>query len=338
LKRLAVALALTLASCGGGGSTPNPAIAPAAPGTSGGKASVRVIVNVPRGAAPSSSSRTPQYVSQGTASISATVSGVTTSAPCVTPATTCSVDIAAPLGSDTFSISLFDASLVLLSTGSTTATIVPNVVNTIPVTFDGVVNTLSVSLSPGSITVGAAASTTLSIVAKDADGFTIIQPGNYTQSIVVTSSPTLPAGLSFGGPTAITAIPASTTMIPINYTGVLVSGPISFTATSGSVTGSATLTIPPHGGVSVSPTVVQFTTVPGSSSVMVDETNYAGSFTFADSPPGSCTGVVSLGGFAGGVLPLTAQGVGTCTINASDSIGDSTPFTVNVATTSLVGS
>jgi hypothetical protein len=339
LKRFAIVLALTLASCGGGGSSaPNAAIAPAGRATSGSTADVRVIVNVPRGTVPSSSSRAPQYVSQGTASISATVGGITTSAPCVTPATTCSVDIAAPLGSDTFSISLFDSSLVLLSTGSTTVTIVPNIVNTIPVTFNGVVSTLTVTLSPGSITVGAPTSTQLSIVAKDPDGFTIIQPGNYTQPIVVTSSPTLPAGLSFGSATTITAIPASTTMIPINYTGVLVSGPISFTATAGTVTGSATLTIPPHGGVSVAPTTVQFTTVPGSSSVTVDETNYAGTFTFADSPPGSCTGIVSLGTFAAPNLPLTAQGVGTCTITASDTIGDSTPFTVNVATTSLVGS
>jgi hypothetical protein len=338
LKRLVLGLALTLASCGGGGSAPGASMAPAGPVAKGSTADVRVIVNVPRGAAPSASSRTPLYVSQGTASISATVGGITTSAPCVTPATTCSVDIAAPLGSDTFSISLFDASLALLSTGSTTVTIVPNIVNTIPVTFDGVVSTLNVTLVPGSITVGAAASTTLSIVAKDADGFTIIQPGNYTQPIVVTSSPTLPAGLSFGGPTTIAAIPASTTMIPINYTGVLVSGPIVFTATAGTVTGSATLTIPAHGSVSVSSSLVQFTTVPGSSSVTVDETNYAGSFTFADSPPGSCTGIVSLGTFSAGVLPLTAQGVGTCTIAASDSIGDSTPFTVNVATTTLVGS
>jgi len=338
LKRLALVLTLTLASCGGGGSAPNAAVGPAGPGLSGSTADVRVIVNVPRGAAPSGSSRKPQYVSQGTASISATVGGITTSAPCVAPATTCSVDIAAPLGSDTFSISLFDSSLVLLSTGATTATIVPNIVNTIPVTFDGVVSTLNVTLSPGSITVGAAASTTVSIVAKDPDGFTIIQPGNYTQPIVVTSSPTLPAGLSFGGPTTITAIPSSTTMLPINYTGVLVTGPISIIATAGTVTGSATLTIPPHGGVSVAPTLVQFTTVPGSSSVTVDETNYDGTFSFADSPPGSCTGIVSLGAFSAGSLPLTAQGVGTCTINASDTIGDSTPFTVNVATTTLVGS
>ena len=273
-----------------------------------------------------------------TASISATVGGITASAPCVTPATTCSVDIAAPLGSDTFSISLFDPSLVLLSTGSTTVTIVANIVNTIPVTFDGVVASLNVSLSPTSITVGAAASTTLSIVAQDADGYTIIQPGNYTQPIAVTSAPILPAGLSFGSATTITAIPASTTMIPINYTGVLVTGPIVFTATSGTVTGSATLAIPPHGIVSVAPALVQFTTVPGSSSVTVGETNYAGTFAFADSPPGSCAGIVSIGVFSAGALPLTAQGVGTCTINASDTIGDTTPFTVNVATTTLVGS
>jgi hypothetical protein len=127
-------------------------------------------------------------------------------------------------------------------------------------------------------------------------------------------------------------------MIPIAYTGALVSGPIVFTATAGSVTGSATLTIPVPGALTLSMGLVQFTTVPGSSSVTVSESNYAGTFTFADSPPGSCAAIVSWGALSAGMLPLTALGVGTCTVIASDTIGGTASLTVNVATTTLVGS
>ncbi len=306
---------------------------PAAPA---GTADVNIVVMIPRTAA--STSRTPQSVSPATASISVTVGGQTTSGPCPATSTTCSFGVVAPLGTDTFTISAYAASSALLGTGTTTATILANGVNTISVTFDGVVSSLSVNLSPNTLTVGLPATTTLSIVAKDAAGYVILQPGNYVQPIQITTSPPLPAPLTFGGPTTIAAIPATTTMIPVDYTGALAGGPITFTATSGTVSGSASLIIPPPGPLTVAPGTVQFTTVPGAASISVSQNNYNGGFLFTQSPPGSCSGVVSLGTFSGGLLPLTSLGVGTCTVIVSNSLGASTPVTINVETTTLVGS
>jgi hypothetical protein len=242
------------------------------------------------------------------------------------------------LGSDTFTISAYDASAVLLGTGTTIATILPNGVNTIAVTFDGIVAAFNLILSPNTMLVGLAATSTLSVVPEDADGYTILQPGNYTQPIQITTTPPLPAPFSFGGPTTITAIPSSPISIPVNYTGANVSGPITFTATSGTVTGSATLTIPVPGALTVSPNPLQFTTVPGAASVSVSESNYGGSFVVAQSPPGSCAGIVSLGTLSGGSLPVTSLGVGTCNIRVTDTIGGSVLETINVETTTLVGS
>ena len=90
----------------------------------------------------------------------------------------------------------------------------------------------------------------------------------------------------------------------------------------------ASIVVPAHAD-----TIVQV-----SSSVTVSESNYAGTFTFADSPPGSCAAIVSWGALSAGMLPLTALGVGTCTVIASDTIGGTASLTVNVATTTLVGS
>ena len=313
------------------GTAPQPAQSAAA-----GTAEVHLVIMIPRTA--SSTTRAPQYVSPGTASISVSVDGNTTSGPCATASATCSFNFVAPLGSDTFTISAYDASAVLLGTGTTIATILPNGVNTIAVTFDGIAASLSVILSPNTLQLGLASTTTLSVLAADADGYIILQPGNYMQPIQITTSPPLPAPLSFGGPTSITAIPPSPISIPVNYSGALVSGPITFTATSGTVSGSAALTIPASGALTVSPNPLQFTTVPGAASLSVSESNYGGSFAFAQSPPGGCAGIVSLGTFAAGALPLTSLGVGTCNIRVSDTIGGSVLETINVETTTLVGS
>ncbi len=337
MKRPALALVLALAACGGGGSAGvQPAPGAPATGPLAGTADVRVVVAVPRNS--SAQTRAAQYVSPGTASISVTVAGVTATAACASPATTCTVDVAAPVGTDTFAISLADGSGTVLSTGSTTATIAPDVLNSVSVTFDGVIGSLGVSFSSPTLFAGAVATDTVTIHALDPDGYTIVQPGNYTQPIVVTASPSLPAPLSFGGPTTIAAIPATTTSLPVNYTGALATGVYTVTATAGTVTGSATLTIPAPGGVSATPSFVQFTTVPGSVNVAVSEANYAGTFSFTDSPAGSCSGIVTIGAYAAGQLPLTANGVGACAVQASDTIGGSTTITVHVATTTLVGS
>jgi hypothetical protein len=330
----ALGLAL-LAGCGGGGGS-SPAPPPAQLSGSASTANVNVVIEVPRGA--SATSRSPQYVSSGTANISVTVGALNASAPCVSPATTCTVSIAAPLGSDSFTVSLFDGSSNLLATGTTVFTVVANALNTIPLTFGGVIQSLTLSFSTPTILQGAASSSNLTIVAKDAAGFTIVQPGNYTAPIVVTTAPSLPAAFSLIGATTITAIPATNSVISASYNGTATSATsIAFTATAGAITGSATLTIPTPGGVTVSAGTLQFTAIPASAqTVTIGETNYAG--TFSRTPAG-CGSIASVGAITGGnQFSVTPLGVGSCTVSAADTLGNSQTVTIDVATTSITGS
>ena len=360
------AVLLALSACGGGGSTASTSAgavapgAPAPPKTVLAAATLSIVVTAPP--ATGSLKRRPAFVSAGAQSISvalypvaangtiaATPSSTTNvdlvpSPSCSGAPLTCNIVLNAPVGTVTFGATLYPQ---LAEAGTALATFVPsvqheftvvqNATNIIGFSLNGVVGSLAVSLLPNAVTVGQPATVTLSVIAKDAAGFVILGPGTYDQPIVITTTPALPAPLSFGGATTITT-PAAAAVVPVAYTGALAAGPITFTATSGAIAGSAVLAIAAPGGVTLTPNPVQFTSVPSSSSVAVTEANYAGTFSFVDSPPGSCAAVASFGPFAGGLLPLTALGVGTCTIVASDTIGGSALLTVNVATTTLVGS
>jgi hypothetical protein len=334
MRRIAAALLFALlTACGGGGSG-----APAAAGFSGStslsSANVTVVIAVPRNA--SSAARSADYVSAGTAGVSVTVAGVTTSAACAAPATTCSVQVAAPLGSDTFAVSLYDASMNLLATGSAVSTVAANVVNTISLTFNGVIHSLTLSLSVPTITVGSAASSVLTIVAKDAAGDVIVPPGNYTQPIVVSQVPLSVAAISTTGATTISTIPASSSTIGIAYTGAAITTSVVYTATAGTVTQSQTLSFPAPGGVNATPALLQFTTVPASAlTETVSETNYDGTFSAV---PAGCSGIATVGAVVNGSISVTPLGVGACTVAVSDTIGNNTSFSIHVATTAITGS
>ena len=324
--------AVLFAGCGGGGSSAGSTIATT---NAFDTAGVLVTVAIPRGT--SSTARSAQYVSQGTASMSVTVSGATTSANCAAPATSCSVQVAAPLGSDMFAVSLFDASSNLLASGSATSVVTANVLNTVNLTFDGVIHSLSATLSSPTITLGAAASSTLTIVAKDAAGDTIVPPGNYTQPILVTTTPSsLPASLSLTGATTISTIPSSNSTLSVGYTGAATgTSSVVFTATAGAATGSATLTFPTPGGVVISPSSLQFTTIPASAqTATVSETNYAGTFSVTT----GCGATATLSAITAGVVSVTPNTVGSCTAIISDTLGNVHHLTINVATTAITGS
>ena len=323
-----------LAGCGGGGSSAGGGTATSV--TPFATADVSVTVTVPRNA--TSAARSAEYVSAGTASISVTVGGATTSAACAAPATTCTVQLVAPLGSDTFAVSLFDGSSNLLASGSVTQTITANVLNTVPLTFNGVIHTLSASLSAPSITLGAAASSILTIVAKDAAGDVIVPPGSYTMPITVTTTPsTLPASLTLSGATTITTIPASSSTLTVNYNGATTGiSSLTLTATSGTVSGNAVLTFPTPGGVVLSTNTMQFTTIPASAqTTSVSETNYAG--TFSDNTS-NCTSIASVSAVVSNAVSVTPIAVGSCTAVILDTLGNSHPLTINVATTTITGS
>lgn len=323
-----------LAACGGGApsQTGAPIAAPSAPSSD--TADVLVSIRIPRDSA--AARRRVQYVSAGTASMAVTVGGQTTTAACPAPATTCSASVAAPLGMQTLSIGLYDGASLLLSSGSATVTIVANTVNAVNLTFDGVVASIGLSLSTASLPVGAAASTMLTVVPKDADGYTIVQPGNYTQPIVVTTVPALPPALSIAGATTFSAIPAGTTLLAINYTGGVVPASIAFQASAGTVSATpATLTFPGVGMLTAAPNTLQFTSVPSNATVTISEPNYAG--TFSVTAP-SCSGIATIGAVVSGQFTVTASGVGSCTAIVHDTLGATANVSIAVATTTIVGS
>lgn len=243
----AVLLSL-LSSCAGGGGDALPAPGPAQQGTQH-TASVAFTIVVP-GRAQGGAARRPRYVSVSTKSASITVAppGGAASAPVVVNCTSvCSGQIAAPAGSDTFAVKLYDAvsgTGNLLSTGTLTQTIVLDAANTVNVTFDGVVKTVSVALAPGSVTSGTAATVTVNFAARDADGNTIVGPGGYADitgapvTVTLTSSDPTNAKLSA---TTFTAPPVSAPTL--SYTGAAI-GNVTVTASASSgATAKATLSI-----------------------------------------------------------------------------------------------
>jgi virginiamycin B lyase len=243
LLAFAAAAALCVPGCSGSSST-----GPAGGGTGGGGVvtePITFVVQIPPRT--SSSSRAPKYVSPSTRWITATVTpagasgpGTTSGAAC--QATQCSITIQAPVGSDTFVISLYDAQNGhLLSTGQTTQTVVPGQVNTVTVVFGGVPASLQISPSTVRFTAGVPSGTTLAVNELDADGNTIIAPpAAYPAPITITSSDT--TGTVTISPVTITG-PGQT--VTVSYNGSK-TGPASVTltaSTSGVPAATATIAL-----------------------------------------------------------------------------------------------
>src|ERR1700694_5247039 len=186
--------ALTLAACGGGGgSALPPAGASSGSAPSGGtQAPVSVAISVAIPSATSSSGlRAPRYVSAGTKSIVVTYSGGGRQvADCTT---SCAVTLAVVPGSVTFDIGLYDAVAGggnLLSTGHTTATIVPGQSNAVSVTFTGMVAKVSLALGSASVTAGTPGSIPVIVTAKDAAGNTVSGSDPYSTPIALSTDDT----------------------------------------------------------------------------------------------------------------------------------------------------
>ena len=117
-----------------------------------------------------------------------------TSAACTAAAggRSCSVPLSALPGLATFTFSLYDAAGgagKLLGSGTATFTVVAGTPFVVPVTLNGVVSSVTVTL-PTAFSAGAASSLPVVVMAKDPDGNTIIAPGNYTTPIALTNSDT----------------------------------------------------------------------------------------------------------------------------------------------------
>lgn len=195
----AVLLGSALAACGGGGSSLPSATMPSAPSTPATtpKQSVSFTLTVP----PSSSNavRTRKYLPSQTQSFSIveTDNGGAPSAPVVqntaqgspncttgTNGTTCTVTVAANIGSDVFTVKAYDAPNAggnLLASGTVAGTVQAGVANSFPLTLTGQVASVSLTTAEAFPKVGS--STTIAVQAKDADSNTII--GTYNAPVTL---------------------------------------------------------------------------------------------------------------------------------------------------------
>lgn len=251
-----------LAACSGGsgGST-----IPAAGSFSQHTSSAVFSISIP---ARTANARAPRYISPNTQSLTISVNGASTPAVTqnVTPGSTgctssgasitCSVSVTAPVGNDTFAVTLFsgtNASGSQLATGSVTATVGSNPTS-VDITLDGVVDSVALSLADASPYAGSPATIAVSVTAKDASGATIISPGGYSQPITLSDS-------DASGHTQLSAttITDPSTSVTLNYDGSesITQATISASITAGGVTKVSKATLTPQiiqnggGGVAV---------------------------------------------------------------------------------------
>lgn len=239
-RRAVIAFVIvSLAACsGGGGSSPVPS------GPVPQRSSSAVFdISIP---AKSGKAVAPHYVSPSTQSLTISVNGATapaitqnvtpTSSGCATSSgsITCSVSVTAPLGNDTFAVTLYsgtNATGSKLATGSVSA-VIGNAPTSVAITLDGVVDSVAIALANPMPPAGSAVTIPVAVTAKDASGATIISPGAYNPAITLTDSDT-------SGHTSLstTTLTDSSSAVTLKYDGsTLVSGATISASTSGSIT------------------------------------------------------------------------------------------------------
>ena len=244
-----VLIAALTAACGGGSAV--------APGRqqAGSLTSGTAQLAIPNRTASSSASRSAQFISASAVSVGIAIDGASpifasvaaSSSACTATSTgrTCAIPVSAPAGNATFAFTLYDAANGggnALGSGSATQVVVSGTPFTLGVVVNGMVASVVLSVSPSSLTMGTVGTATISATAKDADGNTIIGPGNYALPIALTNSDT--SGATSIGPTSLTA-PGQTATL--SYTGAAVA---SSTTVGAQVSGLA--------AGAIAPTVVAF--------------------------------------------------------------------------------
>ena len=252
---LALTSLFVLAACGGGGGAANAPLSDLPPNSPqlGPQSSASLTLTVPRG--PSSSKRSPDYVSPNSASIEITVLTVNGSAPTATqvpvnPTTaalstasggnctvsgageTCTVQIPAPTGAVQYRFRLKDAGAVhVLAQNTVTLTIAAGVANqSFSVQLDGVVASVTTTLPV--LTPGTSFSGPITVQAFDASGAMIVGSAPYANPFTLTDNDkTGHTSLTLNSQTALTVGPVMTPndVVILNYDG----GPdVPFTVTA----------------------------------------------------------------------------------------------------------
>ena len=273
-RREATTIALVssclFAACGGGGG--GTTSVPPSPPRAGYDA--RFTVTVPNATA-ASAKRLPRYLSAATRSLAIDVSYAsatpTTTVANVTPGaagctagtsgTTCAVDVTVQPGAQQFAVRAYDGrdatgnllgTTVLAAPASSGAPVVD-----VDVTLDGVVHAIVLTLQGGPFTAGTPGTRTLLVTASDADGNTIVAPGNFSPAIVLSASD---AAVRLSA----TTVSSPATVVTATYDGtpgahttlVAVAGSASTIGTTLTAVGTSTPPPSPSPSPTVAPTAV----------------------------------------------------------------------------------
>jgi streptogramin lyase len=197
-----------------------------------GAANVTFAMHWTASTAASAARRRPAYVPATARSVAISVNGGTPQY-LNSPATT--LAISAPAGVDTFLIQTFDEQNGqgnVLSRAAITQTVVLDTANVLSATLNGVVAAVQVSLGTPTPNAGASANSTVVVAALDADGNTIVGPGDYSTPIklaiqdpsssgtlalstTLLQTPGTPVSLTYSGGTLASAnVVASATGVP----------------------------------------------------------------------------------------------------------------------------
>ncbi len=360
------AAGVLLCACGGGGSQPAAApavsVSPAAPLQMG---QATVTITVPQSAI-ASDARHPAYVSAGTQSISVSSYAVVGGAIAGTATATsnqdltskapgcsgsgpivCSVAVAAPIGTDAFSVSAYqgtgETGAVLSTLPKSAATeyaIVTGRANIVALVLGGVPAKVVVSPSQSALTGGVAATFGVSVVASDAGGNVIIGAAPYANPITLTDSD------GTGGTSlSATSVTSPATAVTLTFNGSTVASTVTIGASaSGATATPGILTFTPGFNVACSSGCSGLPNPNSAYAETISEANYgSGSFTLAGSGS-SCTfeppaSVAASNGTATVSVFPNPQG-GTCSLQVTDSYSHTATasLTFNAAGSPVVSS
>jgi len=305
---VSAALVSLLSACSGGG-------APSAPSnfqnTTAQMAQVTFTINWNAGT--QSAARTPKYLPATTRSVGVSVNGGTTQ---FLNAPASSIVVDAPVGTDTFTITAFDdqnGQGNVLSRASVTKVIVAGAANTVAAVLNGVVASVTVSLSNPSPNAGVPATVNVNVSAKDADGNTIVGPGDYSVPIRLTvNDPSASGTLALSTGT----LPNAATTATLTYNGAtlnsgLPGGPIATVVASATGVTNASAAFTP------TPTFYQFSIPVAANRPQWIAAGSDGNMWFTESPGGAVARITPSGVVTEFTVP-TASAQPQMIIGASD--------------------
>ncbi len=347
LALMLLAFAGAIVACSGGGSGGAPPAATASPAPSTAQGVFKILIPLPQ-ATQSSKHVRPDYISPATQSVSFQVApnaaqvvelGPSSSA-CESVANgyTCTANFVAPIGNNEMIVKTFastNGTGQVLSMNSVAIDIVAGQVNPVNVVLNGVVNTLTLSLAPSSVTYGTASNVQALWEALDASGYTIVGPGSFVDG---SGNPLAPALASSDGTDfTIAPLPQPSPGWTVAYDGTAVSSPTLTLSAPGANPSiapvSSTLTVITPISASPSPLNVGET---GTQTIYVTEAGYSGTYTVT-SDNTSAVGVTSPVTATPNTtaITITVNNAGTAHVTITDSKGQSATVTVVVTLTPI---